>query len=251
MTASLPEYYSSLAPFRDFLLTGRGLLMYHHVAPRPAGARIKGLYVTPKLFQQQMAELNDAGFIAPDYNSILTTANQPGPPRAEVFLTFDDGFADVFENAAPILRQHGFRAIQFLVADLIGKTSEWQIPSGDVPGKLMDKSQVQEWLAAGNQIGSHTLTHPRLTQIPVSQAREEISASRKKLEDMFGRPVHHFCYPYGDLNATVMDLVKDAGYRSACTTGSGVNDGATNPFALKRIMARYKSRSLKSLFGRA
>jgi peptidoglycan/xylan/chitin deacetylase (PgdA/CDA1 family) len=245
--------------------------MYHHVAVRPAGARIKGLYVTPKLFNQQMCELRNAGFSAPDYLEVLKTrpetipssltdpASLPGKVgettvgtdagASGVFLTFVDGFVDVFENALPSLRQHGFHAIQFLVADLLGKTSEWQIASGDPAGRLMDTAQVKDWLHAGNEIGSHTLSHPWLTRIPFPQAREEIIASRKKLEDTFARPVHHFCYPYGDMNEKLLELVREAGYCTACTTEFGVNDDATNPFALKRIMARYKSRSLKTLFG--
>jgi len=192
-----------------------------------------------------MAELEQAGFSAPDYTRVLADTAR----GAEVILTFDDGFSDVLEHALPVLRQHGFKAIQFLVADLLGKTSEWQIAAGDVAGQLMDVAQVREWLAAGNEIGSHTLTHPWLTRIPVARAREEITASRKKLEDTFSRPIHHFCYPYGDVNEAVVDLVKEAGYRTACTTESGVNDATANPFALKRIMARYKSRSLKAIFG--
>ena len=62
--------------------------------------------------------------------------------ESDVFLTFDDGFTDVFNNALPILREHGFRSIQFLVANLLGKTSEWQASSGELPGVLMDKAQM-------------------------------------------------------------------------------------------------------------
>jgi len=262
MTRSLPEYYTSLEPFRDLLLSGHGLLTYHHVGPRPAGARIKGLYVSPKLFQEQLAELQQAGFSAPDYNRVLEQApaetdlphtsgegsNGRHARGRQVFLTFDDGFVDTFENALPVLRQTGFRAIQFLVAGLLGKISEWQVPCGDVAGQLMDCGQIKDWLAAGNEIGSHTSSHPRLTRLAPAQAREEIEASKKMLEDTFGRPIQHFCYPYGDFNECVMDLVKKAGYESACTTEFGVNNRVLNPFALKRIMARYKSWSLRALF---
>jgi peptidoglycan/xylan/chitin deacetylase (PgdA/CDA1 family) len=153
----------------------------------------------------------------------------------------------VFENALPIMREHGFRSIQFLVADLLGKTSQWQASSGEVAGALMDKAQVKDWLASGQEIGSHTLTHPRLTQISPAQAREEISGSKKKLEDSFGIAVEHFCYPYGDWNPAVRELVTEAGYASACTTKFGVNTTDADPFALKRFTVRYPSRKLKNL----
>src|SRR5262249_1769787 len=167
-----------------------------------------------------------------------TIRSNQGGTKA-VSITFDDGFADVYENALPALREHGFGSIQFLVVELLGKTSEWQISSGEVPGGLMDKKQIKDWLAAGQEIGSHTLTHPWLTRISLSQAREEISGSKKKLEDTFGRVVEHFCYPYGDWSPAIRDIVAEVGYKSACTTKFGVNGADAHPFELKRITVRY------------
>jgi len=243
MSAQLPRYYSSLGQFRELFATGHALLTYHHVGPRPRGVRLKGLYVSPKLFAEQMAELEAEHFKTDAFETIR--CNQTRPKR--VFLTFDDGFADVFQNALPVLRRHQFRSIQFLVADLLGKTSEWQAISGELPGALMDKAQVKDWLGAGQEIGSHTSTHPRLTRISPSQAREEILGSKKKLEDVFGIAVEHFCYPYGDWNAVVRDIVAEVGYKSACITKFGVNTTESDPFALKRITVRYPSLKLKNL----
>jgi peptidoglycan/xylan/chitin deacetylase (PgdA/CDA1 family) len=96
-------------------------------------------------------------------------------------------------------------------------------------------------LAAGHQIGSHTLTHPHLTQLPIGRAREEITSSRKKLEDLFQRPVDHFCYPYGDWKPAVRDLVAEAGYRTATTVDFGVNPPGADALGLKRVTARYAS----------
>ena len=235
---ALPEYYSSLAPFEEAFLTGRPILTYHHVGPRPRGARIKGLYVSPKLFSRQMAELKAAGFTTPRFASVMDGGANA---TRHVFLTFDDGFRDVFEHALPVLQAHGFRAVLFLVADLIGRTNEWQQQAGDVVEPLMDEAQVRDWVAAGHEIGSHTLSHPRLTQRSPAEAREQIVASKKKLEDLFDVAIEHFCYPYGDWNAHVRDLVSEACYRTACTTDFGVNDSATPPLALKRLTARYPS----------
>jgi peptidoglycan/xylan/chitin deacetylase (PgdA/CDA1 family) len=245
---TLPSYYSRLAPFRHVFQTGRPILTYHHVGPRRRGARIKGLYVSPALFRRQMSELSAAGYSSSSVR--LAAAAAVGSPGAAgtVSLTFDDGFRDVFEYGMPALQERGFRGIQFLVADLVGKSNAWQQATGDVAEPLMDEVQIREWLAAGHEIGSHTLTHPRLTQLSMAQAREEITASRKKLQDRFGVPVEHFCYPYGDWNDPVLALVAEAGYTTACTTDFGVNTSATPPLALKRITARYASRNLKALW---
>ena len=235
---ALPEYYSSLAPFEEAFMTGQPILTYHHVGPRPRGARIKGLYVSPKLFARQMSELKAVGFSTPPFARVMDGGANA---TRQVFLTFDDGFRDVFEHGLPALQAQGFRAVLFLVADLIGRTNEWRQPTGDLVEPLMDESQVRDWLAAGHEIGSHTLTHPRLTQTPLAEAREQIIASKKKLEDVFDVAIQHFCYPYGDWNAPVRDLVREACYRTACTTDFGVNNSATPPLALKRFMARYAS----------
>jgi peptidoglycan/xylan/chitin deacetylase (PgdA/CDA1 family) len=240
----LPRYYSSLAPFRESFLNRRPVLTYHHVGSRPVGTRIKGLFVSSRLFARQMEEFSAEKFATPTYANVLAN---PGRPQSEVVITFDDGFVDVLENALPVLREHKYSSIQFLVADLLGKTNEWQQRAGDVSQPLMNHSQIREWLAADQEIGAHTLTHPWLTRIPLAAAKEEITASKKKLEDWFGRPIDHFCYPYGDWNPAVRDLVQEAGYKTACTTERGLNESGQDAFTLKRITVRYPSRNWKSL----
>jgi peptidoglycan/xylan/chitin deacetylase (PgdA/CDA1 family) len=244
---ALPHYYSSLGPFRDLFRTGPPVLTYHHLGRRPRGARLKGMYVSPKLFSRQIAELHQAGFATTDLGPALRSGKNV---NQQLVLTFDDGFRDVIENALPVLQQHRFRAIQFLVSDLIGKSNEWQQRAGDVSEPLMDEAQVRDWLATGQQIGSHTRTHPWLTRLSRADAREEISGSKKALENRFGLMVENFCYPYGDWNEIVRELVIEAGYKTACTTISGINTAADSPFALKRFTARYPSRNLKAIWRR-
>ena len=242
----LPEYYSNLAPFRARFLAGRPVLTYHHVGHRPRRACIKGLYLSPTLFTRQIAELRREGFSTASFGSLTA----PYSSTKVVFLTFDDGFRDVFENALPILTEHRCHAILFLVAGLLGQTNQWQQSAGDIVEGLMDETQVRTWLASGQEIGSHTLTHPRLTQLSSNAARQEITDSKKSLEDQFGVAIDHFCYPYGDWNLNVRDLVVEAGYKSACTTNPGLNNDGTSPFSLNRFTARYRSRNLRNLWTR-
>ena len=240
-----PAYYSLLPPFRDLFATGTPILTYHKLGPRPRGVRLKGLYVGADLFTRQLAELRAAGYVSGSLDDLARTA----PPNQQVVVTFDDGFQNVLTHALKPLAQHRFRAVQFLLADRLGKTNAWDLSSGEVPEPLMDAAAVRDWLAAGHLIGSHTLTHPRLTQLPLAEAREEIVSSKKKLEDLFDVPIEHFCYPYGDWNPAVRDLVAAAGYRTACTTDFGVNGPEAAPLELKRISARYPTRNLKALLG--
>jgi peptidoglycan/xylan/chitin deacetylase (PgdA/CDA1 family) len=197
------------------------------------------------LFRKQLRELRAAGWTT-------TSLDKFGAEKASVAnqcaITFDDGFTNVLQYGLEPLRQAGFTAIQFVVSDRIGQGNVWDIPAGEVPERLMDATQIREWMAAGHQVGSHSATHPRLTQLSPEAAFEEISGSRKRLEDLFGVPIRHFCYPYGDWNLWVREQVQNAGYATACTTEFGVNRPPDSPHSLKRVTARYRSRSLRALW---
>lgn len=248
MNASgLPDYYHGLKPFRDAFGRGVPILTYHKLGPRPPGTRLKGLYVGTALFRRQLMELRAAGFRTTSMDELAKPSDVAG---SRIVLSFDDGFRNVLQHALDPLARCGFRAIQFLVSGLIGRGNEWEQRDGEVAEMLMDDAEVRTWLAAGHSIGSHTRTHPRLTRIPVAQAREEIGASRKALEDRFGARVEHFCYPYGDWNEAVRDLVAEAGYVTACTTEPGVNAAGQPPLSFRRFTARYPSRNLKAIWRR-
>src|SRR4051794_15908764 len=122
MNASLPAYYTGLTPFADLFATGLPVLMYHKLGPRPAGVRLKGLYVSSRLFERQLAELRRAGFVTDAYGLPQGGANS----GKRVVLTFDDGFANVLRHGMEPMARHGVRAIQFLVADLLGRSNEWE-----------------------------------------------------------------------------------------------------------------------------
>jgi peptidoglycan/xylan/chitin deacetylase (PgdA/CDA1 family) len=243
MQLSWPEHYHTLPPFRELFSKGVPIFMYHKIAPRPRRVRLKGLYVTPDTFVRQLAELSENGFVS----CSLAEVCQDGQPAPRVALTFDDGFRNVFQNALAPLAQRRWRALQFLVPRFIGQLNQWDLRDGEAPELLMDAAQVRDWLGAGHAIGSHSLTHARLTRLTLRDAREEIFASKKKLEDDFGVAVEHFCYPYGDWTEPVRELVMEAGYRTACTTQFGVNTPATPPLTLHRITVRHPTRTLRAL----
>ncbi len=247
MLPKVPGKYHTLAPFEALFQTGLPALMYHKIGRRPLGVKLKGLYVSTKRFTAQLEELKAAGFSTANMADAATTI--PGQKKT-IVLTFDDGFRDVFENAMTPMAAHGFNAIQFLVPNFIGRVNEWDIRDGEKPAALMDETQIRDWLRAGHDIGSHSMSHARLTRLSVRDAREEIFASKKKLEDTFARPIEHFCYPYGDWNESVRDLVMEAGYRTACTTKFGINTPETPALTLYRIAVRHPTRTLGALKAR-
>jgi peptidoglycan/xylan/chitin deacetylase (PgdA/CDA1 family) len=101
-------------------------------------------------------------------------------------------------------------------------------------------AQAREMDAAGIEIGSHTLSHPILTNIDGERLRRELTDSKSKLESILGRSVDLFCYPNGDSNDSVEREVARAGYRCAVTTEQGLNDEHSNPLALMRIPTAHQ-----------
>lgn len=238
-------YFADLAPLRRLFATGLPVLCYHKIGRKPPGTKLRGIYVSSRLFAAQLRQLRAAGF-----RSVQIGQCGANPPRDSVVITFDDGSLTVLQNAAGPLAGAGFKAINYLVADLVGGVNEWDTVRGEIPDRLMNEAQVREWMAAGHEIGAHTRTHPKLSRIPLAQAREEIFGSKKSLEDRFGVEIRHFCYPYGDYSPAVRDLVEEAGYQTAVTVDPGVWRADTDPFLIPRIGARAHSLNFRNVFKR-
>lgn len=244
ITTSLqPQPYRSWEHDRWIFTPGDGpgvvILMYHKIGAPLAGSRLHDLYVSTGDLDRQLSELAAAGQRPVPYDEAwgAIEAGETG-----FCLSFDDAFASVFDLALPILNAHRTRAILFVVAGLIGKKDEWDHPIGEPPQPLMDERQIREWLAAGHEIGAHTLTHPALAKSSPELARAEIFDSKKRLEDRFGVPIRHFCYPYGNYDDRVRDLVAEAGYATACAAATspatfGPNRPGVPPLELRRVMA--------------
>jgi len=148
-----------------------------------------------------------------------------------VCCTFDDGDLTNYDNALPVLEKLGIKATFFITAGLLGNYIDG--PQG--PRKMMNKEQVKELFLKGHEIGAHTMTHKRLPQISIEEAKKEIENSKTMLEDLIGCSVVSFAYPYGLFNKEIIDKVKEAGFKYAFTTKEGLLKKAENTFLLPRI----------------
>jgi peptidoglycan/xylan/chitin deacetylase (PgdA/CDA1 family) len=146
----------------------------------------------------------------------LVQAVDAGRARGLVGLTFDDGYADFIREAVPVLDRHGMTATVYVVAGGIGQPKPW----GTEPRwQLMDAANLRAVVSAGHEVGSHTMTHPRLSGLAADALAVEVTQSRKVLEDVLQTEVPGFCYPYGDFDAAASQAVRRAGYDHACVTG--------------------------------
>jgi peptidoglycan/xylan/chitin deacetylase (PgdA/CDA1 family) len=235
MIGSLTPYVFLGAAQRRLMAGGWPILTYHKLGAPPRGTRDPFLYVRPEEFDRQLAALGRAGYRSGSLDEVSGSPTG-GSTGDGVVITFDDGCGNVLEHGLAPLSRHRFGAIQFLVAGMLGRRNEWDLAKGDTAEGLMDEAQVRTWLAAGHEIGSHSLTHRNLRHLEPAALREEVVASKKLLEDRFGLPIRHFCYPYGSWNTLVRDCVAEAGYATACTMDFGVNPEVQGRFELRRII---------------
>jgi peptidoglycan/xylan/chitin deacetylase (PgdA/CDA1 family) len=160
------------------------------------------------------------------------------PPARTVVVTIDDGYQDVYDVAAPILTAHDCPATVFIVSGRVGQRAEWPAdgPLRDRP--LAGWQQLRDGLDAGLDVGAHTRTHPRLTELADAAAAEEIRGSRRELGDRLHRSVTTFAYPHGDEDARTHQLVVEAGFAGACTVRAGKNGPCEPLERLRRVEIR-------------
>jgi peptidoglycan/xylan/chitin deacetylase (PgdA/CDA1 family) len=190
--------------------------------------------VTPRAFREQMQHLRAEGYhtiALPDLATAIGLGLPPAPRT--VVVTFDDGFADNYAVAYPVLAALGIPATIFVTVDAVGGrlTVLRDRPEG-LPA--LTWAQLREMTAGPVSIGSHTLSHPNLTALPPDAVRRELVRSREVIAEETGQTTELFCYPRGRRNPAVRTAVHDAGYRAACGTDAGGVTASSDLLALPR-----------------
>jgi len=211
------------------------ILCYHNVGEPPESTRFKLLYVSPAKFERQLWTMRRLGLRGVSISEGLRRLDE-GSSRGYVALTFDDGYADTLTAAAPLLKQYGFGATCYVVSSAVGTYNRWDEEFLQERKALMSREQIEQWLSAGLEVGSHTCSHPRLPEVGREEALREIAESRVALRDLCGAPVAHFAYPFGQFTDDVSQLVRSAGYLSAVTVLHGVARAADDRYRLPRIL---------------
>lgn len=154
-------------------------------------------------------------------------------------VTFDDGYRDNYQYAAPVLRSLGLPAAFFVVSDFIDSdTVAWWDRDLTPRPAWMTWSQVRRLHEDGFEIGAHTRTHADLGKVTGVRAEWEISGSRQEIEARLRAPVELFAYPYGgaeSLTESSRELVRKAGFRCCASCFGGSNPRGGDPFWMRRI----------------
>lgn len=167
----------------------------------------------------------------------LGTAPYLGPNV--VVVTFDDGYADNCEVAAPVLRHFNIPATFFVTAGLIGTSGSFAHDQRS-PHRFANLSwdQVRSLAARGFEIGSHSMTHANLGRTALSETRREVRDSREILQRNLNAPVLSFAYPFGgreDITPAAVAEIHSAGFTVIASAYGGSNIGRIDPQNVRRV----------------
>ncbi len=221
------------------------ILLYHKIGKYPENAKFPGLYVTEENFDKQIKYLKNKGYVFLTLSRMkqIYDNNTDNNYKNDKFvsITFDDGSRSIYSKGLKIIKDNNVNATVFMVSDMIGGINAWDIKNGENKDEMLNLAELQEMIKSGIEMGAHTKIHPHLTMIPEKLAYEEISASKKILEEKLNININFFAYPYGDYNENIKNLVEKAGFQGACITKTGIVKDNTDFFALRRIAIRHNT----------
>ncbi len=201
------------------------ILMYHSVNVTQGA---EGITVDPQSFANQMKFLKINGYNVISLDRLVSAIKRDEKlPRNSVVITFDDGNADNYEHAFPSLKENGFPAIIFVIANTVGHKG------------YVTWAQLKEMEKYGVIAGSHTLDHTYLPGAPTDVQYHQIAESKRIIEKNLGHPIGYIAYPSGGFTEDVKLMAEQAGYKGACTTNRGYSQFNKDIFEIKRI--RLKS----------
>lgn len=213
------------------------VLMYHRVA-QPLNAWEQRMAVSPERFRAHMLALKQQGYQAVSMDQFWAWhGGQAALPAKSFVLTFDDGYLDVYEHAAPVLAALRWPATLFLVSSLIGRQDEWcaeENPSGALY-PLMDAAQIRQLVAQGFSFYSHSRSHADLPALPDEALANQLRSSKLEIEALLGQPVPFLAYPFGRHDERVVAASKQAGYAGCFSVIPGFNRPGQDPYRIRRL----------------
>lgn len=188
------------------------VLVFHHITPSASGPASSREYeMRPEEFDALLAELQRLGYQGITAQRLSDAFDGIAPlPERPVILAMDDGRANQYAHAFPLLKARGYVAVFYVFTNAI-----------DRPGYLT-REQLIEMRDAGMEIASHTRYHPFLTRSGDAELENELTASRDALAELLGSPPSSIAYPFGLYDDRVVDAAVAAGYTTGRTLDHGV-----------------------------
>ena len=200
------------------------ILVYHRIAPPGAvGGSIPDLVVTPGTFAVQMKALFDAGWHSITLATLASDMQAGRTIPAKTFaITFDDGWADGYVYAFPILRRYGFVATYFVIGGRINHPS------------FLSAQEMRTLEAAGDEIGNHTVDHIKLSKLSLPKVQQEVENCSVDIARAVGHRPVSFSYPKSDLSAAVILAVSQIPGIEIAVTTNGRAESWTGRYDIAR-----------------
>jgi peptidoglycan/xylan/chitin deacetylase (PgdA/CDA1 family) len=214
------------------------ILIYHAIERGPPP-----LCVDPALFVEHLDVLEDSGAEAVTISELADRLRSGESPDGMFAITFDDGFASVPRDAAPMLADRGLTATVFCVAGHLGGSNDWSSQPARAPRReLATAEELAALTAEGFEIGSHGMEHLPLVGASEDLLRRELLDSRDAIQDAVGQLVRSIAYPYGVEPGALGRKLVESSYLAACTARMSTVSSAADPLALPRVDAHYLRR---------
>jgi peptidoglycan/xylan/chitin deacetylase (PgdA/CDA1 family) len=212
-------------------------LLYHRVVPRELYDSFRGTELIFSMpvdrFREQLEWLGGAGYHFITLDQLEAHLRHGAAlPDKPVCVTFDDGCASVHGQALPVLAELGVPASVFVTID----EDAWIFHEGEYFERRLTVEELRECAAGGIAIGSHAVTHRGLNEMSREEALKELTLSRETLAGWIGEPVRHFAVPLNFYSRETLELAREAGYGSVCTSDNGTSNAGTDPYRIKRFI---------------
>lgn len=216
----------------------KGIILLYHSIGAAEGSDYLKLRIDKDSFNRQMEYLYEKKYSVVPLMDLINKLNSRAQTQSQKFITitFDDGYADNLEFAAPVLKKYAFPATIFISTGYLdggGRRDEYWEKWG-----YLTTENIRELVSSGFAIGSHSFSHRALISLDDINLRREIADSKKALEGAIKNKVTIFSYPHGAFNKRVKNMLKKEGYIAACTSIAGFNNDKSNMLELKRIEIR-------------
>ena len=231
------------------------ILCYHHIID--AAKATREYDVTVAQFKAQMKILADSGYhtILPDqlYDYLVYGKDLPSKP---VMLTYDDTDIEQFTVAKPEMDKYNFKGVYFIMTISIGRP------------RYMNKDQIKQLSDEGHAIASHTWRHDRVDKYLTTPHMDrdmkkmvdndwdlQLVEKRKQLEDITGKSIHYFAYPFGIWSQVGIPELRSRGFKLAFQL-STKRDPAEPLYTVRRMIVppswtpEGMVRVMRSNFGR-
>jgi peptidoglycan/xylan/chitin deacetylase (PgdA/CDA1 family) len=220
---------------RRLIARRSAILCYHGVGPSTARLDPGFLRVRPEIFRRQVELLRAAGAEFVTVSELVARSGGRIPPPGLVALTFDDGMDDNHAVVLPLLRELDIPATVYVATGLIGQPNPWM---GEGSGaRMMTHDELLDLVAAGFELGAHSVTHPDLSILDFAGCLREVGESKRALERLLGAEVRTFAYPFCRYGPAAVEAVRAAGFAAAVTCEGR---GSWSPFELRRTLVTGK-----------